>query len=77
MVRLREALILVGGAILCAVVSNLVASPTRRLPWIGRYPAALTVPAPSTPAVSPEAAAAPAAPATGLAPAREYAPHPD
>jgi rhodanese-related sulfurtransferase len=68
MVRLREAAVLVGAAILCAVVSNLTASPQRRLAWIGSYPDALKVPAPVVPAPTP---------AASTAASREYAPHPD
>jgi len=68
--------VLVGAAILCAAVSNLTASPQRRLAWIGSYPDALKVPAPVAPAPAP-AAATMAAPATAPASSREYPPHPD
>lgn len=80
MVRLREAAVLVGAAIVCAAISNLAAAPARRLSWVGDYPNARTVPvlkAPvsgSVPASPPAAAAAPAA---SQAPGREYPPHPD
>ncbi len=76
MVRLRQALAILVTAVLCAVVSNLVASPTRQLPWMGRYPNALTVPVPSpTPAAA--AVSVSPAPIAAAAPAKDYAPHPD
>jgi rhodanese-related sulfurtransferase len=76
MVRLREAAVLVGAAIVCAVVSNLTASPQRRLAWIGRYPDALKVPAPVAPAPPPAPGVA-SAPAASTFASGEYAPHPD
>jgi rhodanese-related sulfurtransferase len=81
MVRLREAAVLVVGAIVCAAISNLAATPARRLSWIGDYPNARTVPVlkamtPGPDAVRP-APAAPAAPAASEASAKEYPPHPD
>jgi rhodanese-related sulfurtransferase len=76
MVRLREAVVLVGAAILCAAVSNLVASPQRRLPWVGSYPNAVTVPSPAVRAPA-AVTAAPAAPVAAPMPARDYPPHPD
>jgi rhodanese-related sulfurtransferase len=72
MVRLREAAAIIGVAAVCAAVSNSVASPQRRLAWVGSYPDALKVPPPG---VSPvPAIVAPPAPA---AHARDYPPHPD
>lgn len=81
MVRLGEAAALVAAAIVCGAVSNLLAPPARRLPWVGDYPNARTVPvltAP-TPGAAPgrPASAASAAPAAAAAPAKEYPPHPD
>lgn len=81
MVRLREAAALTGAAILCAAISNLLAAPARRLPWVGDYPNARAVPV----LTAPTAAAAPArpAPAVSAAPAasealaKDYPPHPD
>ena len=80
-------LILVLAAAVCAGVSNLAASKERKLAWIGNYPRALEVGAPSA-----EAAAAPATapsqapssttpvavPASGTsASSKSFAPHPN
>ncbi|MGE5276028.1 MAG: rhodanese-like domain-containing protein [Acidobacteriota bacterium] len=72
---------MVGGAIVCAAISNLSAAPARRLPWVGDYPNARTVPvlrAPTPGAAAvrpgPSASAAPAASETAT---KEYPPHPD
>jgi len=82
MVRLREAGALVAAAAVCAVVSNLAAGPTRRLPWVGRYPNALKVP----PAAGEGAAAAAPAVVSPIPPpidpaspagAASFPPHPD
>ena len=75
MVRLREAAVLVGAAVICAVVSNGMASPQRRLAWIGTYPDALKVPA----ATAAKATPAPVSPAPEAAAgvSGDYAPHPD
>jgi rhodanese-related sulfurtransferase len=76
MVRLREAVALAVAAVLCAAVSNLAASPQRRLAWKGSYPNALTVPAPPSP--TPSAAAVPISPpAPGTMAGKEYPPHPE
>ncbi len=78
MVRLRGALAIVAAAALCAAISNGFASPTRRLPWIGRYPNALKVPAPSEAAApTPPASATPAPAAPAPAAAKDHPPHPD
>jgi rhodanese-related sulfurtransferase len=79
MVRRREAAALVGAAVLCAAVANLIASPQRRLAWIGSYPEALKVPAPVAPAPTPAVTAASAAEASavGTGTPGEYPPHPD
>jgi len=81
MVRLREAAVLVGGAIVCAAISNLAGAPARRLSWVGDYPNARPVPVlkaatPGAVAVPP-ASTTPAAPAAPEALAKEYPPHPD
>ena len=83
MVRLRRAAVLAGLAALLAVLSNALAGPQRRLPWIGDYPNARAVPSPpspapvaATPAPSAPAAAAPSAPGQGQG-KRSYPPHPD
>ena len=79
MTRLRQAAGLVGAAIVCAAVSNLLASPQRRLAWVGSYPDARAVPSPApaepTPAVA--AAAAPASAASSAGAAGTHPPHPD
>ena len=80
MVKLREAVVLVGGAVVCAAISNLTAAPARRLSWVGDYPNARTVPVlkAATPgAAAASAPAASAAPATSEATAKEYPPHPE
>jgi rhodanese-related sulfurtransferase len=87
MVRLRQALFLIVVAIVCAVVSNLLASPSRKLAWVGSYPNALVVPTPAAAAAPappapvaptpPTAATPPAAPSSAAVPAKDYPPHPD
>jgi len=77
MVRLREAAMLVGVAIVCAAVSNAVASPERRLAWSGSYPNALTVPARASEAPTPMPAVPSVSSAASVEPARDYPPHPD
>ena len=79
MVRLGQAALLVVAAAVCAVLSNLAAGPSRRLAWIGEYPAALTVPeAPLGPTPAPAALpAASAAAAAPSAPVKDYPAHPD
>jgi rhodanese-related sulfurtransferase len=86
---LAEAAVLIALAILCAGISNLAASPERRLAWKGDYPNALVVPpseklTPASAVVPPSQKLTPAsaiaatssAAAQGTAPAT-YAPHPD
>jgi rhodanese-related sulfurtransferase len=65
---LGEMAVLLGAAAACAAVSNLLASPQRRLDWIRGYAA----PQPGTPPVPPAAPQAGAMPAGG-----PFAPHPD
>ena len=82
MVRLRDILAIVGAAILCAAVSNAIARPTRRLPWIGNYPDALKVPrAAAGLATTPSATPAASAPIAASPPAEgaiaEFPAHPD
>ena len=76
-------LILVLAAAVCAAVSNLAASKERKLAWVGSYPRALDVGAPST---GPATAATQAPSATTPVPApaseasassRSFAPHPN
>lgn len=74
------ALALLGLAIVAAAVSNLTASPQRKLAWVGSYPDALRVPdrkaaEPATPGAGAAGAAAavPPAPAAG----KTFPPHPD
>ncbi len=75
--RLGQSLSIVLAAVLCAVVSNSLASAQRRLAWAGTYPDALKVPQPpATPAPAGPAAASPAAQAA-VPPGRDYPPHPD
>ena len=80
-------------AVVAAAVSNLAASTSRKLAWVGNYPRALDVgpaapeaaalPAASKPAPAAQAAEAPSTPSTGsVAPvdpdlARAFPPHPD
>jgi rhodanese-related sulfurtransferase len=80
-------------AVVAAAVSNLAASTSRKLAWVGNYPRALEVgpaapeaaalPAASKPAPAAQAAEAPSTPSTGsVAPvdpdlARAFPPHPD
>jgi rhodanese-related sulfurtransferase len=71
----RGASVLAGTAALLAVLTNALAGPQRRLPWIGHYPNARVVPpAPSPAAPAPEAKA-PAPASAGEK--RAYPPHPD
>ncbi len=83
---LTEAAVLIALAIVCAGISNLLASPERRLAWKGDYPSALVVPArpaASGPAAGTQAALAssPSTSSTSVAvPASvpaTYAAHPD
>ena len=75
----RQGLLLAGLALFAAVVSNLMASPQRRLAWVGAYPDALKLPArpESGGAATAAAAAAPAAPAAPPAADKTFPPHPD
>ena len=83
--------VLLAAAAAAAAVSNLAASTSRKLAWVGNYPRAqqvdagtpATVPArPASPAPSAEAAPAPVAPSTGTVGAvdpdlaRAFPPHP-
>jgi rhodanese-related sulfurtransferase len=74
---LPQAAALIGAAVLCALVSNALAGPERRLAWVGSYEAAAGRPsaAPAT-AAPPPAAAAPANPASAPS-ARAFPPHPE
>jgi rhodanese-related sulfurtransferase len=76
MVRLRGAAALAGFAALLAVLSNALAGPQRRLPWVGDYPNARVVPPPPLAAPAAPAAATPTAPAAASE-KRSYPPHPD
>ncbi|MFN2387430.1 MAG: rhodanese-like domain-containing protein [Thermoanaerobaculia bacterium] len=71
---LRQGLLLAGLALAAAAVSNLMASPQRRLAWIGEYPDALKLPArqPTTAALQP---AAP--PSEAASEDKAFPPHPD
>ena len=68
--HLLEAATLVAAAILCALISNALASRERKMALVGAYPNALTVPAQSTAPLppSPDATATPGIPAS-VAPA--------
>jgi rhodanese-related sulfurtransferase len=69
----RQGLLLAGLALLAAAVSNVTASPQRRLAWVGEYPDALKLPARppvGAPAVQPGTAAPAAAD-------KSFPPHPD
>lgn len=76
-------LILVLAAAVCAGVSNLAASKERKLAWIGSYPRALEVGAPSTePATAAAQAPSPTTPvpapaSEASASSRSFAPHPN
>ncbi|MGH9315747.1 MAG: rhodanese-like domain-containing protein [Thermoanaerobaculia bacterium] len=74
---LTEVAVLIALAILCAGISNLAASPERRLAWIGDYPNALVVPA--RPAAESPASAVPTTSSSAApgAAAATYPPHPD
>ena len=68
----------------CAFLSNLLASTNRKLAWVGSYPRALEVGAPSAPATAaPSNAPAPTVPAAGstavaaVDSGKVFAPHPD
>jgi rhodanese-related sulfurtransferase len=79
MLSLRRVMGLLWAAALGAAVSNLVASPTRRLPWIGQYPNALVVPAgaaASVPRPAPTTTPSAVAPEAASA-SKDYPPHPD
>jgi rhodanese-related sulfurtransferase len=76
MVRLWQAAAVMGGAIFCAFLSNRAAGPERRLPWVGDYPEARTVPVLSAPAPR-MVPAAPRQPGVPGASTNEYPPHPD
>jgi rhodanese-related sulfurtransferase len=71
---LRQGLLLAGLALAAAAVSNLMASPQRRLAWVGEYPDALKLPA-----RPPAAAPGPAdpGPAAAASADRTFPPHPD
>jgi rhodanese-related sulfurtransferase len=72
---LRQGLLLSGLALAAAAVSNLMASPQRRLAWVGAYPDALKVPA-RLPA-APSGQAAPAASLEATSADKTFPPHPD
>ena len=63
-------------AALLAVLSNALAGPQRRLPWVGDDPNARVVPPPPLAAPAAPAAATPTAPAAASE-KRSYPPHPD
>ena len=67
---LAEAAVLIAIAILCAGISNLAASPERRLAWKGDYPNALVVP----PSQKPTSASAVLPPSQELSPASAVVP---
>ena len=80
---MRRAAVLAGIAALLALLSNALAGPQRRLPWVGDYPNARVVP---SPAAAPAPALTTPAPATSAIPAtisgtsfekKSYPPHPD
>lgn len=74
---LTEAAVLVALAILCAGISNLAASPERRLAWVGHHPNALVVPARPAAESPASAIATTSSTAAPGAAAATYAPHPD
>jgi rhodanese-related sulfurtransferase len=71
---LRQGLLLAALALAAAAVSNLMASPQRRLAWVGEYPDALKVP--ERPAAPAAGQVAPADPAAAIAD-KTFPPHPD
>jgi len=80
MLSFRRVLAILWAAALGAAVANVLASPTRRLPWFGQYPNALVVPAPAAASFAPTPAATP--PPSAVAPeaasaSKDYPPHPD
>ena len=82
--RFGRAATLAAVAALLAVLSNALAGPQRRLPWMGDYPNARIVPSPApgpaAPPANAAAASSTAAPALANASAgekRTYPPHPD
>jgi rhodanese-related sulfurtransferase len=72
-----EAGVLITLAVLCAGISNLAASPERRLTWVGQHPNALIVPARPAAEGSASAVAAASSATVPRAAAATYAPHPD
>jgi rhodanese-related sulfurtransferase len=77
MVRLGQAAAVLGAAIFCAFLSNRGAAPERRLPWVGDYPNARSVPVLLSAAAPTAAPAAPRPAAVPGASTNEYPPHPD
>jgi rhodanese-related sulfurtransferase len=73
--RFRRAAVLAALAVLLAMLSNALAGPQRRLPWVGDYPNARVVP--PAPAAAAPSAAAPAPAPAATSEKRSYPPHPD
>lgn len=73
----RQGLLLAGLALFAAVVSNLLASPQRRLAWVGQYPDALKLPARKESGGAATAAEVASSPAAPVATDKTFPPHPD
>jgi rhodanese-related sulfurtransferase len=63
---------MLGAAIVCALLSNAIAGPERRLRWVGAYDGS-----PERPASRPAAAATPGAASPAAPAARAFPPHPE
>jgi len=72
---LAEAAALIAGALLCAVVSNALAGPQRRLAWVGKYaPPSAAARGAALPPLPSRGAGTPAAPTDS---GKQFPPHPD
>jgi rhodanese-related sulfurtransferase len=73
---LPRAAAMVGAAVLCAIVSNALAGPERRLQWVGSYDAAAGRPSAAPAASATPSPAGPASPSSAPS-ARAFPPHPE
>jgi rhodanese-related sulfurtransferase len=73
---LPRAAAMVGAAVLCAIVSNALAGPERRLQWVGSYDAAAGRPSAPPAASATPSPAGPASPSSAPS-ARAFPPHPE
>jgi len=73
----RQGLLLGGLALVAAAVTNVTASPQRRLAWVGEYPDALKLPARAESRGAATAVRVTSSPAAPAAADKTFPPHPD